>query len=59
MARGDLLRRDPEFPTGLLILGVIVLVLAVVFGLTVWASGSWIVGLVVTVVVGVAIALCM
>lgn len=59
MARGDLLRRDPEFPTGLLILGIIVLVLAVVFGLTVWASGSWIVGLVVTVVVGVAIALCM
>lgn len=59
MARGDLLRRDPEFPTGWLIVGLIVLALAVTLGLTVWASGSWVVGLVVTVVAGVALALCM
>lgn len=59
MARGDLLRRDPEFPTGLLILGIIVLVLAVVLGVTVWATGSWLVGLIITVVAGVALAFCM
>jgi len=53
------LRTDPELATGWIIAAVIVLVLLVVLGLTVWATGSWVVGLVVTVVVGVGLALCM
>lgn len=52
-------RHDPEFATGWIILGVIVLVLAFVLGLTVWATGSWVVGLVVTVIVGVGLAMFM
>ena len=59
MARRDGLRNDQDFLTGWVILGIVVLVLAVVLGLTVWASGSWIVGLVVTVIAGVALAMCM
>lgn len=56
MARRGGLRDDPEFATGWLILAAIVLVLATVFGLTTWASGSWVVGLVVSVLVGVGLA---
>lgn len=55
----DNLRTDPELATGWTILGLIVLALLVVLGFTVWATGSWVVGLVVTVVVGVGLAFCM
>lgn len=59
MARRDGLRNDQDFLTGWVILGIIALVLAVVLGLTVWVTGSWIVGLVVTVIAGVALAMCL
>lgn len=52
-------RNDPEFATGWIILGVLVLVLAGVFGVTVWATGSWVVGLVVAVLVGLGLSLLM
>ncbi len=49
-------RHDPEFATGWIILGVLVLVLVAVFGLVAWASGSWVLGLVVAVVAGIGLA---
>lgn len=52
-------RHDPEFATGWIILGVIVLVLGAVFGLTAWASGSWVLGLVVAVLAGIGLSLVM
>jgi len=52
-------RHDPEFATGWIILGVIVLVLGAVFGLAFWASGSWILGLVVAVLAGIGLSLVM
>lgn len=58
MERRDGLRNDQDFFTGWVIFGIIVLVLAVVFGLSFWASGSWIIGLIITVVAGVGIAMC-
>ncbi len=51
-------RNDPEFATGWIIFGAIVLVLALVLAATVWATGSWVVGLVVTAVVGAVLATC-
>jgi len=52
-------RQDPEFATGWIILGVILLVLVAVFGVTTWVSGSWILGLIVAVLVGVGLSLVM
>lgn len=52
-------RHDPEFATGWIILGVIVLVLVVVFGLVAWASGSWVLGLVAAVLAGLGLSMVM
>jgi hypothetical protein len=52
-------RHDPEFATGWIILGVIVLVLVAAFGLVTWASGSWVLGLVVAALVGVGLTFVM
>ncbi len=52
-------RHDPEFATGWIIFGVVVLVLVAVFGVTVWASGSWVLGLVVAVLAGIGLSLVM
>lgn len=58
MARRDGLRNDPEFAAGWTIAAVIAAVLAVILGLTVWATGSWLLGMIVAVLAGVGLALC-
>lgn len=57
MGRRAGLRDDPDFLTGWLIVGLLVLLLGIVVGVVVWATGNWLIAVVATVVVGIGLAL--
>lgn len=44
------LKYDDDFKTGWIIAGVFAVLLLVLFGFVVWATGSWIAAVVITVV---------